>query len=643
MSYKKQTWNKYDGLKTEKENIENGAVVTDNRMNHIEEGISSHTIDISNPHKVTAAQVGLGNIQNFGLATEDEAKQGISNAKYMTPSLTQAVLSANINSIAYANSADGTNGFTTVYPNLNLLDGTKDFSGVWWYHNEWETDGTYKGLTVKKRIWKWQGISKPFTAQKDGVYTFSAYVKGSGSTATINRFVNCWDINGNEKLLALNAFMGNSFDWLRDSFTVNLKTGDTLNPRYEISGDGTDSIVWTAGHKWEEGSTVTDSLTDNYPNLNLLEGSNSNDKSWLLGGNGIYTTQSVPFNSGYKFTFTYTRASTDYGVYMFSGLQKDKFKPDTDYVLSFMANVSTDIKPDILFANAQAQHNFVIQLNKPTILSSNGDQKVVIQLRTSSSIPSESEQQLYIGNFFNKVGTFSIWDLKIEEGSTVTPWMPSKNELQEQLTPWMPSLSEVTTADWPKYVGFSNTVKTNKSARDYTWFPVKDSELTNKVESHINNKANPHAVTASQVGAYSKQEIDTKLSKAVMADDSGKVTVSNTIDSGQVKTATINTGYGRSAVITRIGNTVTITSQNLYTIAPANGTWLRNVATLPSGYCPVEDVLIYNHDLSNGSKFSWSLLHPSGVIDLFSSGNISTTDYILTSGQFWITKDDFPN
>ncbi|WP_260314828.1 hypothetical protein [Lactococcus lactis] len=127
MSYEKQTWNKYDDLKTEEENIVNGAVVTDNRMNHIEEGIYSHTIDISNPHKVTAAQVGLGNVQNFGLATVDEAKQGISNAKYMTPSLTQAVLSANINSIAYANSEDGTDGFTTVYPNLNLLTDSKYF------------------------------------------------------------------------------------------------------------------------------------------------------------------------------------------------------------------------------------------------------------------------------------------------------------------------------------------------------------------------------------------------------------------------------------------------------------------------------------------------------------------------------------
>lgn len=122
----------------------------------------------------------------------------------------------------------------------------------------------------------------------------------------------------------------------------------------------------------------------------------------------------------------------------------------------------------------------------------------------------------------------------------------------------------------------------------------------------------------------------------------GDVTVVGVVNQSSKK-ATVNFGYGRNVTLTRDGSYVTITSQNRYTIAPANGTWLRNVATLPSGYCPVEDVLIYNHDLSNGSKFSWSLLHPSGVIDLFSSGNITTADYILTSGQFWITKDELPS
>ncbi|MCH5425317.1 DUF2479 domain-containing protein [Lactococcus lactis subsp. lactis] len=48
--------------------------------------------------------------------------------------------------------------------------------------------------------------------------------------------------------------------------------------------------------------------------------------------------------------------------------------------------------------------------------------------------------------------------LKLEEGSTATPWMPSA--------------SEVTTADYPKYVGFSNILKTNKTNSDYKWLPM---------------------------------------------------------------------------------------------------------------------------------------------------------------------------
>lgn len=79
MSYEKQTWNKYDELKTEEENIENGAVVTDNRMNHIEEGIYSHTIDISNPHKVTAAQVGLDKVDNVKQASKVEFDSHVNN------------------------------------------------------------------------------------------------------------------------------------------------------------------------------------------------------------------------------------------------------------------------------------------------------------------------------------------------------------------------------------------------------------------------------------------------------------------------------------------------------------------------------------------------------------------------------------
>ena len=164
-----------------------------------------------------------------------------------------------INTTAYSNSADGTDDFTTVYPNLNLLDGTKDFSGHWERTWGWENDGAYKGLAVKKQTHSLAGgICKKFTAPKDGVYTFSAYIKSSGSSANITRCVDVYNNYGvNASDTVPDAFIGNNFDWLRDSFTVTLKAGYSLWGRYEITGSGTDSALWTAGHKWELGPTTT--------------------------------------------------------------------------------------------------------------------------------------------------------------------------------------------------------------------------------------------------------------------------------------------------------------------------------------------------------------------------------------------------
>ena len=161
-----------------------------------------------------------------------------------------------INTIAYANSADGTDDFTTVYPNLNLLDGTRDFSGNWSWIEISTDDGTYKGLTVKKRTGQWGGIYKTFTVPKDGTYTFSAYVKGSGIGT---KFVRVVIINGVEKY-NLDKTWDSAFDWTRDSITFSakdIKAGDKVEVSYNISLLCTNQAIWTAGHKWEEGSIAT--------------------------------------------------------------------------------------------------------------------------------------------------------------------------------------------------------------------------------------------------------------------------------------------------------------------------------------------------------------------------------------------------
>lgn len=323
MSYEKQVWSKYDALKPEDENIENGAVVTDSRMNHMENGISdssstveNHIANKLNPHSVTKNQVGLGNVQNFGLATEDEAKQGDSNAKYMTPSLTQAVLSANINSIAYANSSDGTDGFTTVYPNLNLFTGTSDKPSI-------STGGDWNATVI--------GVYK--TPKVGQEYTLSVEVPEADHDVKME--------------------------------------------------------AWR----------------------------------WNNAGRRVSLIDTKLIKSGEKTHITFTWPAEDFGATQIAC--ETGWINDTD------------------------------------------------------------------------TGTYSYRKAKLEEGSIATPHMPSA--------------SEVTTADWPKYVGFSNTVKTNKSASDYVWFP----DLTNKVEDHVNNRSNPHGVTASQVGSYTKSEVATLISEAI--------------------------------------------------------------------------------------------------------------------------------
>ncbi|NEX52786.1 hypothetical protein GTP07_07070 [Lactococcus lactis] len=117
-------------------------------------------------------------------------------------------------------------------------------------------------------------------------------------------------------------------------------------------------------------------------------------------------------------------------------------------------------------------------------------------------------------------------------------------------------------------------------------------DLTNKVDPHVNNKSNPHAVTASQVGAYSKSETDEKyatsqsltdLSAKVIANEknlesggnvvhktddesiagnktfTGDTSVKNLNITGSIKTTTtvnFNVGNGMSIRLTKKGNFV---------------------------------------------------------------------------------------
>ena len=49
------------------------------------EQLKTHVENQDNPHQVTAEQVGLGNVENYGFASDSEAVAGTLTSKYMHP------------------------------------------------------------------------------------------------------------------------------------------------------------------------------------------------------------------------------------------------------------------------------------------------------------------------------------------------------------------------------------------------------------------------------------------------------------------------------------------------------------------------------------------------------------------------------
>lgn len=304
-------------------------------------------------------------------------------------------------------------------PNLNLLDGTKDFSGSWENARGWKTDGTYKGLTVKKRTEQWGGIYKTFTAPKSGVYAFSAYVKSIGDTA---RYVYI-----NDKIVGgdiSNEYPENDFDWLRDSFIVTLKAGDTAYTRYEINGSSPESALWTAGHKWEEIMPITEDFTTVYPSFNLLSGTSSDLKTVSAhgwdAGNILYSDDNTIFTKGQSYTYSVWIQDCDVDahavIYIFDS---SGFHPYTGNTInsgsSGISSVTFNISDEVT--------------------------------KYSLSVGFTEEQKDYHNITYSK--------LKLEQGLTATPWLPSKLELQNKRTSYMPSATELTTADISEYFGYN--------------------------------------------------------------------------------------------------------------------------------------------------------------------------------------------
>lgn len=62
----------------------------------VRDALNDHLQDKENPHETNATQVGLGNVQNFPIATQAEAEQGTATNRYMTPQRVAQAIAAQV-------------------------------------------------------------------------------------------------------------------------------------------------------------------------------------------------------------------------------------------------------------------------------------------------------------------------------------------------------------------------------------------------------------------------------------------------------------------------------------------------------------------------------------------------------------------
>lgn len=82
--------------------------------------LNAHIQNLNNPHQTTKAQVGLGSVNNFDIATLLEAQQGTSNVKYMTPYLTAQAITVQAGALLQAHINDTNNPHQTTKAQVGL-------------------------------------------------------------------------------------------------------------------------------------------------------------------------------------------------------------------------------------------------------------------------------------------------------------------------------------------------------------------------------------------------------------------------------------------------------------------------------------------------------------------------------------------
>lgn len=136
---------------------------------------------------------------------------------------------------------------------INLLTGTKDFSGTWVKLSDfWTKEENYNGFTVYSRSAEWSGIYQPYDVKSGEKYTFSLFAKvDEGLTLPAVFFTEDGPGETNPNMLAAQV----TTEWNRYSISFEITKDGLIAPRLELQTAGTKLYVF--GLKLEAGFVDT--------------------------------------------------------------------------------------------------------------------------------------------------------------------------------------------------------------------------------------------------------------------------------------------------------------------------------------------------------------------------------------------------
>ncbi|WP_347131977.1 phage tail spike protein, partial [Lactococcus lactis] len=371
---------------------------------------------------------------------------------------------------AYANSNNGQTNFSTSYFDGALYMGTltdytqtdsTNYAAYTWSRLKGDKgDKGDQGVQGIQGVDGRQGVPGPKGADGKTQYTHIAYANSADGVTDFSTY----DSNRTYIGMYVDFNINDSTTPSDYSWTLVKGADGTQGTPGKPGTDGKTPYFHTA---WAYSADGKDRFSTIYPRFNL--GDNTKTFTGAEGGNNLSgsiriepATQKTQDGDFYYLTAKAPRDNYDwFRFFLIPGpatpnMTKVTVKPNTNYTFS-------------VWLKGTGQHtiyayNSWTAPNTPWSLQINltSDWKLYTFTVTSKDVIPNNPVQFFIRS--NNGTEINLKKSKVEEGSTATPHMPSA--------------SEVTTADWPSYIGqytdFTQADSTNPS--DYTWSLIRGND-----------------------------------------------------------------------------------------------------------------------------------------------------------------------